>query len=108
MLKKSNRLAKDADIKTALARGRNFFNPFFTLKFQPQPVAKRFTVVVSTKVFKKAVERNRLKRIVREHIRKNLGTMRTGHYVIIAKPKLAAADEPARLKAFLDVLGRLR
>ena len=108
MLKKNNRLAKARDIKTTLARGRNFFNPFYGIKFLPKKEGLRLTVVVSTKVFKSAVKRNRIKRILREYLRKNLGKFRTGDYLISVKPRLAGLPEPERLKMFLELLGRLR
>lgn len=107
MLKKVNRLAKSKDIQKAFARGRTFFNPLFTLKFIPGVKEKRFTVVVSTKVYKKAVDRNRLKRIIREHIRKNLDGFKPGNYVIITKPLVARKEEPLVLKAAISILANL-
>lgn len=108
MLKKENRLAKAADIQKIFARGRTFFNSFFTVKFLPGLKEKRFTVVVSTKVYKNAVSRNRLKRIVREHVRRNLAQFRNGTYMVIAKPKISRLPEKEFLPAFLDVCARLR
>jgi ribonuclease P protein component len=108
MLHKSNRLAKATDIAAAFARGRSFFNPFFTIKFLSQPSVKRFTVVVSTKVFKSAVKRNRLKRIVREYIRKNMGQFKNGSYLIMAKPKISRLEEKNVLPNFFDVCSRIK
>lgn len=108
MLKKTNRLAKATDIAAAFARGRSFFNPFFTVKFFSNPKAKLFTVVVSTKVFKSAVKRNRLKRIIREYVRKNLDKFKSGSYMIIAKPKISRLEEKNVLPNFLDVASRIR
>ena len=92
MFKKINRLAKTKDVKLALARGRGFFNPFFTLKFlkTTRPNA-RLTVIASTKVAKKAVVRNRLKRVVREVMRQKLGDLPVGDYAVLLKPKAASA-----------------
>jgi ribonuclease P protein component len=108
MLKKVNRLAKDKDIKTAFARGRSFFNPFFNIKFLPGQEGKRFTVVVSTKVYKKAVSRNRLKRLLREHLRKNLAGFKNGSYIIVAKPKVSGLAETEALKNFLEARSKLK
>src|SRR3984957_7379 len=108
MLKKANRLAKDKDIQRTFARGRSFFNPFFSIKFAQAPEPPRFTVVVSTKVFKNAVARNRLKRLVREYLRKNLASFKKGHYVIMAKPKVAKVPEAEMLKSFLDLCSKLK
>jgi ribonuclease P protein component len=108
MLKRANRLAKSKDIASAFARGRTFFNPFFAIRFLPKPAEKRFTVVVSTKVYKKAVARNRLKRLLREHIRKNLAGFRSGSYVISAKPKIISLPETEIIPAFLGACNRIK
>ncbi len=108
MLKKANRLAKAKDIAAAFSKGRTFFNPFYTIKFMAAPALKRFTVVVSTKVFKKAVARNRIKRILREYLRKNLNGFKSGSYMIIVKPKINRLPEKEVLPAFFDVCSRLR
>ncbi len=108
MLKKSNRLAKDKDIHRTIARGRAFFSPFFSIKFLAFPGPTRLTVVVSTKVFKKAVSRNRLKRIVREYLRKNLQALKSGNYLISAKPKAAKASEKDLLADFIQLAAKLK
>ncbi len=69
-------------------RGRSFFNPFFILKYKTGTEPEtRFGFIVSTKVSKKAVERNRIKRAVREQIRAIFAEFRSGDYVIIVKRK---------------------
>ncbi len=108
MLKKVNRLAKANDIAAAFSKGRTFFNHFFTIKFLSNVKEKRFTVVVSTKVFKSAVKRNRLKRIVREFVRKNLPKFRNGSYLVITKPKISRLSENEIIPAFVDVVSRIR
>ena len=92
MLSQKHRLNKSAEVKKTTARGRSFFNPFFVIKFAPfgQPSSEpvpRLTVIVSTKVSKKAVDRNRIKRVVRDEIRKHLAKIRPGDYAFIMKPQ---------------------
>ena len=108
MLKKVNRLAKARDIEKAFARGRTFFNSFFTVKFAPSALGHRFTVVVSTKVFKQAVKRNRLKRIIREYIRKNLVIFKQGDYLVMTKPKISKLPENQLVLSFLEVVGKIK
>ncbi len=99
MLPRQNRLAKDKEIKKVLSRGRAFFNPVFNLRFYKNLQATKFTVVVSTKVYKQAVKRNRLKRLIRETIRRKLSQLPTGDYVLMCKPLCAKTEESELLKA---------
>lgn len=105
MLKKEHRLAKTKDVKAAFEQGRGFFNPNFSIRHRAKNKEnKRFTVVVSTKVSKNATTRNRLKRLVREFIRLNLGEFNPGDYVISVKPKavsLAKGEYLSSLKTLL-------
>lgn len=92
MLSKKHRLGKTSDVQKVFARGRAFFSPLLTIKFLPHPSGHRFTVVVSTKVSKKAVERNRLKRHLREFVRLNLEKFKPGDYAVVLKPKAAGLE----------------
>lgn len=87
MLPKKHRLSKHADVNTTTAKGRSFFSKSFVLKFavSSKITTPLLTVIVSTKVSKSAVVRNRLKRIVRDQIHKALETIKPGAYVIIIK-----------------------
>ncbi len=104
MLKRKHRLAKTKDVKQTFARGRGFFYPYFTLKYAKSGILlPRFTVVVSTKVSKKAVERNRIKRVIREYIRTHLSGFVSGNYAIIVKP-IASKLENKDIVKSLEVL----
>ena len=95
MLPKKHRLSKTAEVKNTAVRGRSFFNPFLVIKFTAATDQSKFTVIVSTKVSKKAVDRNRLKRIAREILREHIKQIKVGNYALIIKPKamsLAAGD----------------
>lgn len=86
MLKKDNRLAHTKDIRLVYSHGRSFFNQNLIIKFIPKLGKVRCTVVVSTKVAKQAVIRNRLKRQAREVLRKQLPYLPHGNYVVTIKP----------------------
>lgn len=88
MFARRNRLAKDKDVSRTYARGRAFFTPHFTIKFLASSPGEpsRFTVVVSTKVAKQAVKRNKIKRVVRECIRRHMAELKKGDYMILVKP----------------------
>jgi ribonuclease P protein component len=96
MFKKNNRLSKSRDIETVFRAGRSFFSPYFVARFVPSRnhnAERRIAVVVSTKVSKKAVERNRIKRVIRESSKNWLNSLRPGDYALIAKG--SAARQPA-------------
>jgi ribonuclease P protein component len=85
MLSQKHRLSKSADVKKSTARGRSFFNPFFVIKSLPNHQQVQLTVIASTKVSKKAVDRNRVKRIVRSELQKLLPIIKPGDYAILMK-----------------------
>ncbi len=103
MFKKTNRLAKTKDVELVFMRGRPFFNPYFTVKYLKKPEGVRFTVVVSTKVSKKAVERNRMKRVLRETIRLNLGIFHPGDYAVVVKPQAAKLPNKELVEKFKEL-----
>jgi len=105
MLKKEHRLAKTKDVKAAFEQGRGFFNPNFSIRHSAKNKEnKRFTVVVSTKVSKNDTTRNRLKRLIREFVRLNLGQFKPGDYVISVKPKAISLVKDGYLSSLKTLL----
>lgn len=91
-MSKLNRLHTDQEIKQLALKGKVFFLPQFTVKYQivKEPVLK-IGFVVSTKIDKRATVRNKLKRQMREASRKLLPTTKKG-YLILVVAKKAALD----------------
>lgn len=108
MLPPKHRLAKTTEIAAVQTRGRRFFDQNFILKVawrdQAQP---KVAFVVSTKVSKKAVERNRIKRILREAVRPEIGSWKAGNYVVIVKPSVVLLDNAKLQAAFEKILRTL-
>jgi ribonuclease P protein component len=92
MLSQKHRLSKSAEVKKTTARGRGFFNPYFVIKFTIGHDSPKLTVIVSTKVSKKAVDRNRIKRVIRDELRKNISQLKSGNYAILVKPSAAKIE----------------
>lgn len=70
MLLKDNRLKKRKDFEKVLNQGRNLRKDFLFLKVINNDLdSNRFGFIVSKKVSKKAVERNLIKRRLREIVR---------------------------------------
>src|SRR3989339_755803 len=69
MLAKNYRLTKKSDFQQVFKVGRKDFNRFFGIRYKPNKLdVSRVAVVVSTKVSKKATDRNRIKRQTRSII----------------------------------------
>ncbi len=92
MLSQKHRLSKSADVKKTTARGRSFFNPYFIIKFTPDVKEVKITFITSVRVSKKAVERNRAKRLLRDELRKHVAKMKPGNYVIILRASATKAE----------------
>lgn len=105
MLPKNYRLTKEKDIKRVLSTGKPFFSPFFRLKYAKNGLEQsRFSVVVSAKVSKKAVIRNKLRRQVQEIIWLNLDKISSGlDFVINLKLESLKID---REKLEKDILAK--
>jgi|SRR6056297_1035548 len=88
MLKKKNRLNKQREFDRVFQNGSSSFDRFIGVKAAKNNLENnRFGVIVSNKVSKKAVERNRIKRILREIIKDYREETRPGlDIVVIALP----------------------
>ncbi|MFH0873798.1 MAG: ribonuclease P protein component [Candidatus Komeilibacteria bacterium] len=88
MLPADNRLKRDQDFQKVAAKGRYGYSALLTVKYCPNhlPVS-RFGFVISTKVDKRAVVRNRIKRRVREIIRLKLDEIKLGFDIVIIMKK---------------------
>lgn len=85
MLSVKHRLTKEKDFKKIHASGRSFFSSWLRLRYLANnQELSRLAVVVSTKVSKKAVKRNRVKRQLREIIRLNLAKVKPGYDITIS------------------------
>lgn len=93
MLKKSQRINKTRELQKVYRLGRNIHTSTLVIKFvqQSNPAFQsRVGLVVSKKVSKKAVERNRIKRVLREEMRKIINSLDKGDYMIVVKPNTSA------------------
>ena len=88
MLSKKFRLPGN-QIPLVLKRGKRLSFPLFNLVIckQSQLLNSRFTFVVSTKISKKAVVRNRTKRLLSESVRLLLSRIKKGQDIIFFAKK---------------------
>ncbi|MFI5158418.1 MAG: ribonuclease P protein component [Sphingobacteriales bacterium] len=99
MLKKANRITKTRDLQSVYRKGKTLHTPALVIKFLPG-LKFRVGLVVSKKISKKAVERNRIKRALREELRLNKPNLALGEYMLVAKPG-ASIYKNAALRADL-------
>ena len=110
MFKRNNRLSKTKDIERVFKQGRSYYNQFLGIKAVANNLAhSRLTVIVSLKVSKQAVQRNRLKRQLRSYLEKALPQFK-GHYdlVIICLPTAVQQSFKSLTMAMQDALIKLK
>lgn len=100
MLPVQHRLRQKKDFQKLFRHGKPYFSRFFTLKIRPNQLPEtRFAFIVSNKVTKKAVERNRLKRQLRHIILLRLKQIQQGFDAVVIARSIAQGQSA-------DVLGR--
>lgn len=94
MLPKENRLKKKKDFEQVFKEGKGFEEDFLFLKIRKSKSKEtRFGFVVSQKVSKKAVVRNKIKRRLREIIREEIPLIQKGtNGVFVIKKNIVKKD----------------
>ena len=90
MLKRENRITKRKNFEEVKKKGRIFHSPLFgLLVLTTEDKVKEFGLIISKKVSKKAVARNKVKRLLAEAIRRNLDKINEGYRMIfLVKPSI--------------------
>jgi ribonuclease P protein component len=79
VLKKENRIRSKKEFFEIKNKGRVSYSPFFGWLFHKEnDDLKKFGFIVSKKISKRAVDRNRIRRILSEIIRNNLDKFEKG------------------------------
>jgi ribonuclease P protein component len=105
-LNKKNRLKKERDFENVFKKGKAVKGGFLFIKYIKNDLdLLRFGFVVSTKVAKKAVERNRVKRILSEIVRGVIKDLHGYDIIVFATHRIveASKDDIER-----DMMGVLR
>ena len=92
MLSLKNRLKKQKDFENVFKNGRGFKEGSLYLKIDKNNLqSSRFGFVVSKKFSKKAINRNRIKRILREVVKERIDAVKKGmDIVIVVSPEIKA------------------
>ncbi len=84
MLKKINRLTKKKDFSLVFKEGYFFGEQFICLKTRKNGLPySRVGIIVGTKISKKAVQRNKVKRLLREIFRLKINSIKPGFDIVI-------------------------
>ena len=110
MLPKEHRLHKDSEIKGLVRAGKTFFLPQFVIKYTANKEEKtKVGFIVSAKVDKRAVIRNKLTRQMREVVKSLLPDIGKGYSVlIIAKKQALELDFESIKKQFIFAFSKIK
>lgn len=83
MLKKINRIGSRKEFLEIKSKGEMRYSPIFgVLVFKKEDEVVKFGFIISKKISKKAVDRNKIKRRMSEILRKNLDKFESGTRMI--------------------------
>jgi ribonuclease P protein component len=103
MLEKKNRLSKNKEFDKVWQGGRSGFDGLLGVKIIPNNLnLNRFGILVGLKVSKKAVERNYLKRVLREAIRAHSTSLKKGFDIVIISLPASRGKKAQDLKKSLE------
>lgn len=86
MLARKNRLKSKKDFDQVFKKGKSFKEDFLVLKIkcgESEPMESRFGFIISKKVSKKAVIRNKIKRMLGEAVRLKMDRLKRGADIIL-------------------------
>lgn len=109
MLKKIHRLTASKDFGLLSTQGRSAFGPYATMRVrrskEPGP---KIAFITSTKIWKRAVDRNRIKRRLRAIFRALLPDIpRDAHLLFIVKPDASKAKHAALVEEMARLIGKI-
>lgn len=105
MLPKKNKLKKKTDFKRVFDKGKYYSSGFISIKaFKNDLEYSRFGVIVSSKISKKAVERNKIKRRIENSIEE---TEKSIDIVIMVKSEILQKTYKEIKEQLLSLLKKL-
>ncbi|MFA5754278.1 MAG: ribonuclease P protein component [Patescibacteria group bacterium] len=103
MLKKINRISRNKEFDRVFKTGQSFYGRVLGIKAAKNDLAEsRFGILINTKVSKKAVVRNRIRRQIRAIIRLQLDKLPTGLDIVIIVFPLILDKEYTEIGQIID------
>lgn len=106
MLARKYRLSRKEIVELKERKPQIIQGSYFGLIYQPQPGEKKFAAIVSTKISRKATERNRIKRMLFSVVGEVLFD-REGKFLFLAKKKSLEGTREDFLKEAEDFRKKL-
>lgn len=103
---KSAKVRTGADYKRVFEQSQRTSDPLLAVHWHASGRPARLGLAVSRKVAKRAVERNRIKRGLREQFRTLRQQLPPGDFVVVARPAAASRPLPELRETFVRVLVR--
>ncbi|WP_082065056.1 ribonuclease P protein component [Xanthomonas sp. MUS 060] len=100
------RVRTSAEYRVVFDTARRCSEPLMSLHWRSVTHPPRLGLAVSRKVDKRAVVRNRIKRVLREATRQLLPWLAPGDYVVVARSAAAQASGEQLRQAYLRLLRR--
>lgn len=108
-LNKKNRLKKRRDFEEVFKKGKAVKDSFLFIKYRKNELGvSRFGFVVSAKVAKKAVERNKIRRILSEAVRGKIDDLGGYDIIVFATQQITGMPKDEIVEGFLGVLKKIR
>lgn len=107
MLPRANRLTEKLDFENVRQNGKFVSMKFFSVSIldRGDKSTSRFGFIVSKKISTKANERNKVKRMLREIVRRNLMKVKNGFdFVVITKRGIIEASDATIEKQLMSVI----
>lgn len=106
MLSREYKLKKDNDFKKVFEKGKFYHSDFIKIRFLKNDLkVTRFGIVVSSKISKKAVSRNRIRRRLEEIIRIRLDQIRSGFdIVVLFEPEVIGKNHKQIEQVFVNLI----
>ncbi|KAB7768746.1 ribonuclease P protein component [Xanthomonas maliensis] len=103
---RSARVRTRAEYTRVFDGARRLSDPLLSLHWLPAETSPRLGMAVSRKVDRRAVGRNRIKRVLRDAMRHLRLELAGGDYVIVARSAAAQAENAQVREAFVRLLRR--
>ncbi len=107
MLKRENRIRLKKEFLEIKDKGKIKYSPLFGLVFlKKDDDLKKVGFIVSKKISKRAVDRNKIRRIFSEIMRKNLDKLETGSRIVFLAKKEILGKKMVEIKEEVEKMIR--